>query len=180
MGTERGERTARLCTKVRTWASPTRSARPSFEDGSVLKNFWRRSSCLQCLRVFGQCRGFVLGLLLSSGHFAVRWGASPLWPGLHRLDQDDERRARLMRETLGHRLYLVSWEHQPDGLWMARLSGPGLVVTIERIEKSRGRAILRAERAMNRILSCHLLRDPQRPAAANDNSNDINSHDNIK
>ncbi len=75
--------------------------------------------------------------------------------GFERLDRKDECRARQMRQSLGLRRCVVSWERQHDGQWRARLSGPRIVVTIERTAKSRGLAILRAETAMNRILSSH-------------------------
>ncbi len=79
--------------------------------------------------------------------------ARPLRAGLRRLDFDDERRALRVRETLGKRLCLVSWGREPDGTWRARLSGPGLVVTMERTARGRCRAIARAELAMRRVLA---------------------------
>ena len=79
------------------------------------------------------------------------------------LDRDDECRAQRLRQSLGLRQRLVSWERQTGGSWMARISGPGVSVTIERTAKSRCRAILRAERAMNRIVESRPVNKPVRP-----------------
>ena len=78
------------------------------------------------------------------------------------LDDLDERRARGLRADLGRRRCLVSWHHVPEGGWRARLSGPGLVVTIERSARRRSRAIARATQAMDRILAHHAIPTPKR------------------
>jgi hypothetical protein len=68
-------------------------------------------------------------------------------------DRIDERRARDRRRVFGRRLVILSWHRGSDGLWKARLSGPGLVCTIERSAPTRCRAISRSARAMARILT---------------------------
>src|SRR5438128_2094524 len=60
------------------------------------------------------------------------------------VDFMDERVARRHRRVFGRRRLLLSWQREPDGRWKARLSGPGLVHTIERTGRSRRRAIARA------------------------------------
>ena len=123
------------------------------EGGHLLKfvGYWwsypRRS------HVMVWCGNLIREGLRSLSGFVEARSTYPYLFGFERLDRDDERRAREMRQSLGSRRCLVSWERQHDGLWRARLSGPRIVVTIERTAKSRGRAILRAEAAMNRILS---------------------------
>ena len=101
----------------------------------------------------------LMGHLVSSGLSHSRYVWSPLlfpfrlWS--RGLDDLDERRARRLRADLGQRRCLVSWHRLPEGAWRARLSGPGLVVTIERSARRRSRAIVRATRAMDRILAHH-------------------------
>jgi hypothetical protein len=79
------------------------------------------------------------------------------------LDRWDERQARRLRGSLGPRGWLVSWHADAERGWRARLSGPGLVVTIERTAPTRRAAIARATRAMNRILEHHAQTLPPTP-----------------
>jgi hypothetical protein len=74
----------------------------------------------------------------------------------------DERRARRLREELGRRRWLVSWQRDPDGRWRARLSGPETPRTVERTARTRSRAIERAARAMGRILDFRSARAMER------------------
>jgi hypothetical protein len=78
----------------------------------------------------------------------------------HVLDALDERRARRLRDEFGRRLWLLSWHQQPDRRWRARLSGPGLVCTIERSARTRRRAIGRTARAMSRIMAHQARTEP--------------------
>jgi hypothetical protein len=72
-------------------------------------------------------------------------------------DRMDERRARRLRFQLGRRRWLVSWQRQSDGRWLARLSCPSLVFTLERTGTTRTAAIARALRTLDVILSLRLL-----------------------
>ena len=58
----------------------------------------------------------------------------------------DEERARLRRSKLGALQRLLSWQRLDSGLWLARLSGPGINETIEATARTRCLAIARAER----------------------------------
>ena len=114
--------------------------------------------------VFGRCGeillgylGFLSGVMHGSNFFL------PFIPRTRVLDRDDERRAQRLRQALGLRRCLVSWELQRDGQWKARLSGPGLVITIERTARGRCRAIRHAERAMNRVLASRSALEMERP-----------------
>lgn len=69
------------------------------------------------------------------------------------IDRRDEEGARRERVLLGRRGLLLSWQRGAAGGWTARLSGPGLVRTIERTAWSRARAITLAVRAFDRILA---------------------------
>lgn len=68
-------------------------------------------------------------------------------------DRFDERRACGRRERLGRRWWLLSWQREGRGLWMARLSGPEVMDTIERSGLTRCAAITRSTRAMKQNLS---------------------------
>jgi hypothetical protein len=73
-------------------------------------------------------------------------------------DRNDERRAHRLRATLGRRQWLVSWEHETDGVeddghWRARLSCPTLDSTLERTGRTRTRAIEHAARSLTLLLS---------------------------
>ncbi len=57
----------------------------------------------------------------------------------------DETKACHRRDLLGLAGSLVSWLAQEDGSWLARLSGPGLVETVEATGKTRVDAIRKAE-----------------------------------
>ena len=74
------------------------------------------------------------------------WAAAARW-----LDRLDERRARHRRATLGLKRWLLSWHRRADGRWVARLSGPATVRTIERAARTRAAAIARSERALTRL-----------------------------
>jgi hypothetical protein len=83
-------------------------------------------------------------------------------------DALDERGARRRRRELGRRGLLLSWQREPDGRWKARLSGPGLVQTLERTGRSRRRAIDRSARALDRLpaLRARICRgSPRGPSA---------------
>jgi hypothetical protein len=67
------------------------------------------------------------------------------------LDRLDERLAVRKRRALGPRGWLVSWQRCPDGRWLARLSGPESVRTIERSGRTRASAISRSARALDRL-----------------------------
>jgi hypothetical protein len=69
----------------------------------------------------------------------------------------DERRARRLRFQLGRRRWLVSWQRRSDGRWLARLSCPSLVFTLERSGKTRTAAIAHAMRTLDVILSLRYL-----------------------
>jgi hypothetical protein len=79
------------------------------------------------------------------------------WPGTfwrlpgRVLDRLDERVAVRTRRALGPRGWLVSWQRCPDGRWLARLSGPESVRTIERSGRTRVSAVSRSARAFNRL-----------------------------
>ena len=64
-----------------------------------------------------------------------------------RLDESSALRARLAHGRLGR---LLSWRRGPDGLWVARLSGPEAPRTVERSAATRRGAIARAGRALDR------------------------------
>ena len=62
---------------------------------------------------------------------------NPLRAVSRAFDQRDERQACRRRATLGRRGWLVSWDQEPDGQWRARLSGPDVLHTIERVSRTR-------------------------------------------
>jgi hypothetical protein len=68
------------------------------------------------------------------------------------LDRRDERLACVLREEYGQRRRLLSWTRDPDGLWRARISGPGVVRTLERTGRTRTQAAEAAAAAMDRLL----------------------------
>jgi hypothetical protein len=72
-------------------------------------------------------------------------------------DHVDERRARRLRFQIGQRRWLVSWHRKSDGRWLARLSCPSLVFTLERTGKTRTAAIVQAVHTMNSILALRPL-----------------------
>jgi hypothetical protein len=80
----------------------------------------------------------------------------------------DERRARRLRLRFGQRRWLVSWQRQPDGRWLARLSCPSLVFTLERIGSTRTAAIAHAAHTMNAILALRPLFQRGTPGIAQD------------
>jgi hypothetical protein len=83
-------------------------------------------------------------------------------------DRVDEHRARRLRFRLGQRRWLVSWQRQKDGRWLARLSCPSLVFTLERSGGSRTAAIAHAIRTLDTILSLRLLLHRDSPQTAKD------------
>ena len=66
-------------------------------------------------------------------------------------DRRDERRARKLRLEFGRRLRILSWQRVRSGTWQARLSGPGLDHTLERIGSTRVRAARAASEAMDHL-----------------------------
>ena len=70
------------------------------------------------------------------------------------LDEIDEERARRLRDELGQRRWIVSWDAAADGPWLARVSGPGHPETIERTGLTRVHAIDLAAEALGRCSSC--------------------------
>ena len=68
------------------------------------------------------------------------------------LDRRDERLACMLREEYGRRRRLLSWTKDPDGLWRARISGPGVERTLERTGRTRTQAAEAAALAMDRLL----------------------------
>jgi hypothetical protein len=73
------------------------------------------------------------------------------------LDGWDERAARRLRESLGKRGRLVSWSREADGRWRARISGPGVVRTLERTGRTRHRAVTRSIDALDRLPALRAL-----------------------
>ena len=73
----------------------------------------------------------------------------------------DERRALRLRNRLGGRGWLVSWQWQAEangtGRWLARLSCPSLVFTLERMGKTRTEAIEAAARSLVQLLALRQL-----------------------
>ena len=65
----------------------------------------------------------------------------------------DERVARQRRRELGERLWLLSWQRDPDGRWRARLSCPELPRTVERTGWTRCAAITRSTTVVRRTIS---------------------------
>jgi hypothetical protein len=83
-------------------------------------------------------------------------------------DHVDEHRARQLRFRLGQRRWLVSWQRLNDGRWLARLSCPSLVFTLERSGKTRTAAIAHAIRTLDAILSLRLVLRRGAPETAQD------------
>ncbi len=77
------------------------------------------------------------------------------------VDSVDERRALRLRDNFGRRRWLVSWHLQPESpgtrRWLARLSCPSLVFTLERTGKTRTEAIESAARALVQLLALRQL-----------------------
>jgi hypothetical protein len=96
----------------------------------------------------------------AAGHFRTPVG----WI----FDRVDERRARRLRCRLGQRRWLLSWQQQSDGRWLARLSCPALVVTLERAGRTRTAAIAHAVRTLNSILALRSLLDRGSPGLTDD------------
>jgi hypothetical protein len=76
-------------------------------------------------------------------------------------DSVDERRALRLRNRLGGRRWLVSWQWQEGangtGRWLARLSCPSLVFTLERMGNTRTEAIETAARSLVQLLALRQL-----------------------
>lgn len=66
-------------------------------------------------------------------------------------DALDEWGARRHRRAFGRRRLLLSWHRDADGSWRARLSGPGVLHTIERTAPTRRQAAVRSARALHRL-----------------------------
>ena len=81
------------------------------------------------------------------------------------LDRRDERRARKLRLEYGRRLRILSWQRMRCGTWQARLSGPGLDRTVERIGSTRVRAAKAASEAMDHLF---VMRYTLRPRGRTD------------
>jgi hypothetical protein len=71
------------------------------------------------------------------------------------LEEIDEERARRLRQAYGQRHWLVSWQPAGDGSWLARLSGPGVLETVERTGRSRLAAIEEAALAFRAELAAN-------------------------
>jgi hypothetical protein len=110
-------------------------------DGRLPEPLWRWHRILLILRIGGRPRA------------AVRIRSPVGWIG----DRVDEHRARRLRFQLGRRRWLVSWQRQDDGRWLARLSCPSLVFTLERSGKTRTAAIAHAVSTLDVILSLRYL-----------------------
>lgn len=89
-----------------------------------------------------RCRGS------SENRWTLLWPAKLLGDGL---DWLDERMARRKRRKFGRKGWLLSWSTDPEGRWLARLSGPRFPRTVERTAKSRLQAIGRSARALTRL-----------------------------
>jgi hypothetical protein len=81
------------------------------------------------------------------------------------LDRLDETRAHQLRRDLGSRRWLVSWSPEPGtvpSVWLARVSCPQLSLTIERRGRTRVKAAIRAQTALERLLQGREARMPVR------------------
>lgn len=77
------------------------------------------------------------------------------------IDARDDRIAREMREAFGRAGWLVSWQRHTDDSWMARVSCPEVVETVEEFGRTRREAIVLAEAELTRRLS-RQIRERQR------------------
>lgn len=68
------------------------------------------------------------------------------------MDNVDLARAVRMRGEYGQVKWLVSWHDQGDGLWLARISTPGIEDTVEALGQSRCLAIDSATRIVLDII----------------------------
>ena len=62
------------------------------------------------------------------------------------MDSVDEARAVRLRNEYGRVRWIVSWHAQENGMWLARLSAPGIDDTVEAVAESRCDAIQGATR----------------------------------
>ena len=76
------------------------------------------------------------------------------------IDSRDDRIAREMRDAFGRCGWLVSWHRLGDDSWLARLSCPDIVETVEEFGRTRREAIVLAEAELTRRLA-GLLRKRQ-------------------
>ncbi|GAC1315897.1 MAG: hypothetical protein NVSMB14_15520 [Isosphaeraceae bacterium] len=83
------------------------------------------------------------------------------------IDARDDRIAREMREAFGRCGWLVSWHRHRDDSWLARLSCPDIVETVEEFGRTRREAIVLAEAELTRRLA-RLLRKRQQQQEAVD------------
>lgn len=67
------------------------------------------------------------------------------------LDEIDEERAKRLRHEFGQRRWILSWVREDDA-WMARLSAPRVINTIEATARTRVQAIERAAVALGDVL----------------------------